>query len=316
MAFGRILFLPIRVWLIALLVLIGTLSPLGLGAGAPGPDRPLRIALIGDPHLPGTYLSSKEALIRTIGGWEGIDRVVVLGDICDRAGTAVEYAFAKGFFGPLPQPLRFVVGNHDYFYEDEPNLRGRLVEAPPEVRRMKLARFAETFGQERLYFEERLGDYLLVYLSTDELHGSLLAQFSKEQMDWLEKVLARNRTVPTLIFAHAPLAGTLHAYSGHANAPSFVAQPVEPLRGLIMAHPQIVLWAAGHMHVPATNESYAAPVNQYEGRVMTIHNSNLGRKRSWTNVLDLHPGRIVVRTYDHGLKGWRPDLERTIPVLP
>jgi Icc protein len=313
---GRIVLLPIRVWLIALLVLIGTLSAPGFGVGAPGPERSYRIALIGDPHLPGTHLASKEALIRTVGGWVGIDRVIVLGDICDRAGTAAEYAFAKAFFAPLPQPLRFVVGNHDYFYEDEPNFRGRLVEAPPEVRRMKLVRFAETFGLKQLYSEERLGDYLLVYLSTDELHGSLLAQFSKEQMDWLEKALARNRTVPTLIFAHAPLAGTLHAYNEHVNAPSFVAQPAESLRELILANPQIVLWAAGHMHVPATNESYAAPVNRYEGRVMTIHNSNLGRKRSWTNVLDLYPGRVVVRTYDHGLKGWRPDLERTIPAPP
>ena len=56
----------------------------------------------------------------------------------------------------------------------------------------------------------------------------------------------------------------------------------------------------------------AHPSIVYEGRVTVIHNSDLERKRPWTNVLYLYPERVVVRTYDHWQKSWRPDLERTI----
>jgi len=307
---AKIVLRPLGLWAAVLLVLAGALAPGELGAREP--PRPYGIALIGDPHLPGRNLPAKEALIRTVGGWDGIDRVVVLGDVCSETGTDAEYAFARKFFGSLGQPLRAVAGNHDYLYEDEADPEGRKVKASPEVRQKKLARFARTFGLQGLYSWERLGGYLLLYLSTDELAGPHLTQFSEEQLVWLEGVLRENRTVPTLIFAHAPLAGTLHSYNRRANTPGFVAQPAERLQALLLANPQVFLYAAGHMHVPATNESYASPVNLYAGRVTVIHNSDLGRIRPWTNVLTLYPERVVVRTYDHGLGSWRADLERTI----
>ncbi len=96
------------------------------------------------------------------------------------------------------------------------------------------------------------------------------------------------------------------------NTPNFVAQPVERIRELILAHPQIFLYVSGHMHVPATNESFASPVNLYEGRVTNIHNTDLQRKWPWTNVLYLYPDKVVVRTYDHMRKSWLSDLERAI----
>jgi 3',5'-cyclic-AMP phosphodiesterase len=298
--------------LIALLALFGALFPGGVDAAMPDPERPYGIAILGDPHLPGKNLPAKEDLIRTIDRWDDIDRVVVLGDICSQTGTAGEYAFAKEFFGRLHKPLRFVTGNHDYIYEDETDSQDRKVKASPATRARKLARFADTFGMKEVYARERLGKYLLITLSTDDLQTSYLARFSERQLAWLHAVLGENRTVPTLIFAHAPLAGTLLSYNKNANTPSFVAQPAERIREMILANPQIFLWISGHMHVPATNESYASPVNLYEGRVTNIHNSDLERKRPWMNVLYLYPEKVVVRTYDHWQKSWLPDLERTI----
>ena len=89
--------------LIAILfTLLWIAAPGWTGADAAAADRPYRgIALIGDPHLPGRNLPAKEELVRTIGGWNDIERVVVLGDICKETGTAAEYAFAKKFFGRL-----------------------------------------------------------------------------------------------------------------------------------------------------------------------------------------------------------------------
>ncbi|MFH1080672.1 MAG: metallophosphoesterase [Pseudomonadota bacterium] len=295
-----------------LLALLWVLSPGWAEAAASVPDRPFGIALIGDPHLPGKNLPTKEEVIRTIDGWDDIDRVVVLGDICKETGTAAEYAVAKKFFGSLHQPTRLIAGNHDYIYEDEMNSEGRKVKASPTIRRMKLARFAETFGMKAVYGEERLGNYLLIYLSTDDLETGHLAQLSEDRVAWLSAVLSRNRNLPTIIFFHAPLAGTLKTYNERVNTPSFVAQPAIRLHGLIRENPQIFLWVSGHLHVPATNESYSSPVNVYEKQVTVIHNADLERKRPWTNVLYLYPERVVVRTYDHWQKSWRPDLERTI----
>jgi predicted MPP superfamily phosphohydrolase len=101
-------------------------------------DRPFGIALLGDPHLPGKELPTKDNILRTINGWDDIDRVVVLGDICKETGTASEYAAAKEFFSRLQKPLRLVAGNHDYIYEDETNNAGRREKGSPAARRSKL----------------------------------------------------------------------------------------------------------------------------------------------------------------------------------
>jgi Icc protein len=283
-------------------------------AGTAAAERPFGIALIGDTHLPGKDLPAKENLLRTINGWDDIDRVVVLGDICKGTGTAAEYAAAKEFFSHLDKPLRLIAGNHDYIYEDETNSEGRVVKSFPTTRRLKLARFAETFGMKEIYGSERVGNYLLVYLSTDDLESAHLAKLSEEQVAWLAALLARNRNLPTIVFFHAPLAGTLKTYNEYANKPSFIAQPVVRLYELIRENPQLFLWVAGHLHVPATNESYNSPVNVYEKQVTVIHNADLERKRPWTNVLYLYPEKVIVRTYDHWQKSWQPDLDRTIAL--
>jgi 3',5'-cyclic-AMP phosphodiesterase len=295
------------------LLFLWIIFPAGGASAETAPERPyFGIALIGDPHLPGRELPAKEKLLRTIDGWDDVDRVVVLGDICKETGTGAEYAAAKSFFGRLHKPLRPVTGNHDYIYEDEVNSEGRKVQASPATRRKKLARFAETFELKNIYHSERIGNYLLIYLSVDDLQSERLAQLSAEQLAWLTKELAGNRGLPTIIFFHAPLDGTLQNFNSHANTPSFVAQPAIRLYDLIRENPQLFIWVAGHMHVPATSESYASPVNVYQKQVTVIHNADLERKRPWTNVLYLYPEKVVVRTYDHWLNSWRPDLERTI----
>jgi hypothetical protein len=100
-----------------------------------------------------------------------------------------------------------------------------------------------------IYGSEVIGNYLLVYLSTDDLGSNHLAKLSEEQVAWLASLLASHKNLPTIVFFHAPLAA---------------------------------------------------------------HNTDLERKNPWTNVLYLHPEKFIVRTYDHGKKNWRQDLERTV----
>jgi 3',5'-cyclic-AMP phosphodiesterase len=299
--------------LIGVCALLWMLLPGGLLSHAAAQEKGYYgIALIGDPHLPGKELPTKISALRTIDGWTDIDRVVVLGDICKETGTPAEYAAAKEFFGRLQKPARFVAGNHDYIYADERDLSGRRVKALPDARRVKLERFVETFGLSGVYGSERLGGYLMIYLSTDDLDSAHLTQISDGQLAWLRKKLAKNRNIPTLIFFHAPLAGTLYQYNEQANTPSFIAQPAGRLHSLIMENPQIFLWVSGHMHVPATSESFSAPVNLYQARLMNIHNPDLERRTIWTNVLRLYPDRVVIRTWDHVKGAWLDGLERTI----
>lgn len=298
--------------LIGLCALLWMLLPGGLPSPAAQEKEYYGVALIGDPHLPGRDLPNKVSALRTINGWTDIDRVVVLGDICKETGTPAEYAAAKEFFIRLQKPARFVAGNHDYIYADERDLSGRRVKAPSDVRRMKLDRFTETFGLSGVYSSERLGGYLMIYLSIDDLDSTLLTNISDGQFAWLRKKLAKNRTIPTLIFFHAPLAGTLYQYNEQANTPSFIAQPAGRLHKLIIENPQIFLWVSGHMHVPATSENFNAPVNLYQGRVTNIHNPDLERRTIWTNVLHLYPDRVVIRTWDHAKGGWLDGPERMI----
>jgi 3',5'-cyclic-AMP phosphodiesterase len=294
-------------------MLLWMLLPGGLLSPAAAQEKAYYgVALIGDPHLPGKDLPAKISALRTIDGWPDIDRVVVLGDICKESGTSEEYAAAKTFFDRLRKPTRFVAGNHDYIYSDEKNTLGMRVKALRDFRRVKLERFVETFGLSGVYDLERLGGYLMIYLSTDDLESAHLTQISDSQLDWLQKRLTENKTVPTLIFFHAPLAGTLHNYNEQANTPSFIAQPTGRLHNLILENPQIFLWISGHMHVPATSESFSAPVNLYGGRVMNIHNPDMERKTIWTNVLRLYPDRVVIRTWDHAKGDGLEGLERTI----
>ena len=71
---------------------------------------------------------------------------------------------------------------------------------------------------------------------------------------------------------------------------------------------------AGHLHVPATNESFRHPVNLYDGRVLAVHAPDLNRERIWTTSLFLHPDKVVLKTYDHQAGQWLTDLERSHPV--
>jgi 3',5'-cyclic-AMP phosphodiesterase len=299
----------------AVLCLVGLLLWLAGTHGFPAfasDDPAHQVVVLGDPHLPGRHLPGKQAVLRIINGWADVDRVVVLGDICEDRGTAEEYAFARKFFATLTAPTHFLVGNHDYIYEDETNARGGRIRGGPDSRAAKLRRFREAFGLDEVYSSRRVGNYLLVFLSTDHLLSPHLAQISARQLDWLRAELRRHSTTPTVIFFHAPLRGTLLEFNDRVNKDDYVAQPHAELRDLLLENRQVFLWVAGHLHVSATNESYRSPINLFEGQVATVHVTDMQRARIWTTSLFLHSDRIVVKTFDHKQRAWVEELERTV----
>ncbi len=253
-------------------------------------------------------------MIKSINSWDDVEGVIVLGDICFQRGTPEEYAFAKGFFSRLRKPVYFINGNHEYFYNDLPDLKGKITKASPETQAKKLKLFKETFDLPELYYTRKVGDYILVFLAVDELGSPHLTQISQLQLDWLQSELKRNKKLPTIVFFHAPLKGTLNNYNETVNTLGFIAQPENKIRELILRNPQLFMWVSGHTHTPATNESYSSHVNIYEKQVTNIHNCDMNRATIWTNSLYLYPDKVTVQTFDHKKNIWLKNLDRTIPL--
>ena len=158
------------------------------------------------------------------------------------SSVAAEYL---GGFAPLPFSL--VTGNHDLegfedFATDADNLEG----------------WRRAFGQHH-HWAQRAGGYLLVGLSTvrfrDAPNSCHEVFVDDEQLDWFARTLAANRDTPTLVFSHAPPAGSglrtlpaVHVKNrcawlnhGQSNARVFAE--------LVAVNPQVKLWFSGHFHL-------------------------------------------------------------------
>ncbi len=289
------------------------------------------IVVLSDLHLPGRNLDAKERAIDHVNSWPDVHSIVLLGDICDRRGTEEEYAFARQFLSRLRKPFYPVTGNHDFLYEQDSFVQGNR-KGFPEERAAKLRRFQETFGLKELYYSKKLPHYLLVFLSIDSLYSNYHAEISQKQLDWFAAELNRNKAVPTIVFYHAPLKGTLKGSNivGLLNH-FFAAQPAESIRKILLDNPQVFLWVSGHTHTAPENINYVNNVNLYEGRVLNIHNADMdGRSfishaglgvgmhdNIWTNSLFLYSDRVVIKTYDQKKGYWLEEKTRVIhpPVL-
>ena len=265
------------------------------------------LVILGDPHLPGRDIEKKEQVLTTINSWDDVEMVVAVGDICADLGTDDEYQAAKTFFNKLYAPFFPIAGNHDYFYADE---KGQLLAGTSASQQEKLRKFRETFDLPSYYYSKYVGDYLLVFLSAD--HSDFLAGMSDQQLAWLRTELSNNKKTPTLIIFHGPLPGTLRDYRKWVNTPSFIVQPEATVHEILKANKQVFLWVSGHTHTSPLEESYAAPINLYDGRVTNIHNKDMNRGTIWTNSLFLYQDKVVVKTYNHQENRWLPELERTI----
>lgn len=282
-----------------------------------------RIVVLSDTHLPSDNDQAKQLAIATINSWVDVDRVAVLGDVVATCGTPDQFAYAKTFLGKVSKPLRMIGGNHDYIYPDgyprNPQTGRSLKEESPQARLVKLDRQKATWELPQLYYSERLGPYLQVYLTCDGLYTNNYTEMSFRQLQWFADELARNPTVPTIVFFHGPLKGTYSANRINPRTPdSGFAEPAGVIRAILEENPQVFLWVAGHLHIPTEAEDFAADMNLYAGRIWNIHNPSLTRPSNghaiWTNSLFLYPDRVEVRTYDHKANVWLTQFDRTIAI--
>jgi len=281
---------------------VGLLLALSLYGGA-------HIVILGDPHIPGNHLDTKEQVIEQINQWSDVDSVVAMGDLCSKTGTEEEYALAKAYFSKLHKPLYVITGNHDFIYADALDNNGKLQHASREIQEAKLKRFQETFSLPKLYYSVIKEHYLLLFLCAD--NPSHLADLSPEQLEWFENELKTHPKIPTIVFFHAPLDQTLESYNHWVNTPNFIAQPKAKLHQIILSNPQLFLWISGHTHTSAKEPSFASPINRYE-QVTNVHNSDMNKETIWSNSLYLEEDFVRIKTFDHNQKIWIDRLERTI----
>jgi Icc protein len=294
--------------------------------GLPKEKNYYHIVVLSDLHLPGRMIPTKEKVIKTINSSPEVDMVVLLGDICEHFGTVEEYAYAKKFLSQLNKPFFPVVGNHEYIYDD--SIPGKYVKASYSSRKKKLQRFKETFSLEEVFYSKRVESYLLIFLSADDLYSNYLTEISGKQLDWLQSELGKNKNIPTIIFFHSPLKGTLTGNNEVVGDDNFIAQPHRKVHKIISENPQIFLWVSGHTHIAPTNANFNHKVNIYENRVTNIHNCDMdgrsflsetdtkgkGHTSIWTNSLFLYPEQVLIKTYDHKKDNWLENLGREIKL--
>ncbi|MEW5726028.1 MAG: metallophosphoesterase, partial [Thermodesulfobacteriota bacterium] len=285
------------------------------------------LAVMSDPHLPGRIMAAKEKLMADLNSWSGLDRVTVLGDVCQTVGSAKEYVEVKRFFGRLQKPLWPIVGNHDYIYSDEVTSIGRKLKALPQERKDKLERFRQTFNIPEVYYAQTLAGYRLIFLSPDDLTTSQLTRISDDQVKWLAVELSRHKDQPTIIFFHGPLDGTYRFAGQVSHDANYMAQPGQDLDELLSQNRQVFLWVSGHVHLAPMHPDFMSPLNLYQGRVTNIHTPDCdGRSNysaddakltvhdhTWTNHLFFRPDRVEVKTFSHKDQAWLDKFNRVFP---
>ena len=282
-----------------------------------------RIVVVGDAHYPSKTSESKNPELRAkkieqklqavedIDSWPDVDLVVFTGDMVARLGNQEDYAEAKKFVDKFTKPVTFITGNHEFRYADTLSKKGKLRKCTPEFRQEKLERFKTVFQMPELYYTKQAAPYLLVFLSADRTDDAFTTGISDEQLKWLDTTLSVYSNQPTIIFFHAPLAGTLLPYNTEVNTVTRVAQPEEEIKRILTSHPQVKLWVSGHTHTPPTQPSFANKVNYYHG-ILDVHNPTWDEQQVWTNSLYLYKHKIVICTYDHLNHKFMPQFKRVV----
>jgi len=269
------------------------------------------MAIITDLHIsPDTY-KGKSAVIKTLNNWKNIDSVAILGDLCEEIGTGAQYDLSEKFLKGLNHKKYCVTGNHDYIYDDKKTSEGKKIRASAKVKKQKLERFKKTFSPDGLHFAKKEAGYLLVFLSADALDAKYIVTISDDTLDWLDKTLEKNKTLPTIIFCHAPLDGSLKKVGelgDHAFAHTF-----KKLHKILKDNKQVFMWASGHTHTKPGSANFMASENLWEKQIHVVHNPNLTTDAGgWINTLTLTPDYVLVKTFDCKNEKWLKKYERKI----
>lgn len=312
----------------AALLLAACLSPLGFSPSRAWAKDYQRVVVLSNVHygsketsnkaLRAQKMANKVKAVQDINSWKDVDLCVFTGDMVQLAGSKEEYKLARQLTDKVTQPKTFLAGNHEVVYSEMPAVKGKLQPADPYERMTHLKSYQENYGP--LYSAKTMGNYLLLFLSPDEIDGHIIhnkpyaVELSQAELTWLKAQLKANRNKPTLIFCHTPLEGTILPDNSENEARNFTA-PAKDIKDILAKNPQVLIWASGHTHTPPTDPSFDNPINQYKGtNVLNVYNPAWEGDQIWTNSYYLYPDKITIRTYSHKTHEWLPQFDRTIPL--
>lgn len=272
----------------------------GTGAGKEGESgekESFTLALLADVHA---SPDNAEGLARIIAAVNRLapDAVGVLGDLSYKIGCAAELGRAYVALEPLRMKRYIIPGNHDVRSSDKLDEDGEKVVATPAERKMKLERFAKAFGNKDNFMTVKRAGHLLVFLPIDALKAKSIVAISEGSLKRLRKALAENRDLPTAIFCHAPMLGSVKKAGKSLGPVHGFAQPNDELRAILKENRQVYLWVSGHLHIsPDAPDFHEVKVNTVAG-VHNIHCPGLKKNPRYFNVIRFDPKGCLVRTYD------------------
>lgn len=254
------------------------------------------LAVISDLHVRKGNMASLKKAVETVNSLPEVSSVAILGDICEKVGSARELNLAADLVKTFSDPVMAVPGNHDFIYKDEVKKNGKKERGTKAGQKQKLENFKDAFGQKGIRFSRKVGGHLLVFLPIDARGQKPLAQLSKSTLEFFAETLQKNPKLPTIVFCHAPLEGSYEREGGlkpiHANV-----QPADDIETLLRKNPQVFLWCAGHLHIKPSSNDFTSKANKV-GKVTVIHVPNVTESSGWARILELSPEAAIVRTCD------------------
>jgi len=261
-----------------------------------GSDKPARVAVLSDLHVRGDNQKMMDEAVKAVNQLPDVDAVAITGDLCKKIGSPAEYFDMIKAVSRFKMPIYATPGNHDILYRDHFGAEGKKLRTSPAERKAKLERFRKALKLKKLRFTRKMGGHLLVFLPNDDPKGKHLVTLSTATLNFLKETLKKNPDVPTIVFCHAPLAGSyvkprkLGFYNSNA-------QPHAKISAILKNNPQVFLWVSGHLHISPSSPEYHNKANKV-GKVTVIHTPAITPNSSWMRVLDLSPARARVRTFN------------------
>ena len=278
-------------------------------------SQPCTLAVMADLHAKPESLPMLQKAVASVNSLKDVFALAIAGDLCSKLGTSGEYEAVRRGLKNLSVPVYAVPGNHDILYKDN-LISGEKKRGTPAEKKHKQELFKKTLNLKSLYYANKAGGHLLVFLPNDSLTGIPCVLPSDDAFEFLRKTLRENRDLPTIVFCHAPLAGS---YGDKKTMPPLQAnaQPVRKIQKILKENPQVYLWFAGHLHITPSQKYFNSPENKVGG-VTVIHVPPSQIHCSWIQTVRLSPKGATVRTMDvksgkylkrhtrvfrHGIKG-------------
>lgn len=268
-----------------------------------------RYIVLGDAHV-----SPKEQLL-----WEcevipdlnalGAEQILCLGDLTGGAwtGTLQGTQAVADLFSQFSAPWVSIIGNHDLQSPEYPDDQAAV------------AGMLAALGRDSPQFALDLEDLSVLGLSNTRWRDNTVNNneivIGEEQLTWCREALTERADRPVLVLCHAPVLGgglmimpELHARVGNAvvNQNNDAGQ----LAQVLWEHPNILFWFSGHTHL---GQHYRDALTQRLG-VIHAHVGTASRRTMrdgyrHSRVLEIVPGGIRLRTYDHGMRAFDDALE-------